>query len=62
MSEQKKSRGKPPGSLKPNAKRKIQKIRWNEEEFDAVQAAAEEAGKDVCSFVREAALARCRKN
>jgi uncharacterized protein (DUF1778 family) len=61
MTDGKRSRGKPPGSLKPNARRVAIKIRWTAEEIEAVKAGAEHAGGDVSSFIRAAALDRCRK-
>lgn len=61
MTEGKRSRGKPPGSLKENARRVAIKIRWTEEEIETVKAGAERAGEDVSSFIRAAALGRCRK-
>jgi uncharacterized protein (DUF1778 family) len=60
MNENKRSRGRQPGSLKPNARRVAIKIRWTEEEIEEVRAAAGRAGEDVSSFVRSAALGRCR--
>ena len=57
----KRSRGRQPGSLNPNARRVAIKIRWTEEEIEAVKAAAERAAEDVSSFIRFAALDRCRK-
>jgi uncharacterized protein (DUF1778 family) len=59
--KEKRGRGKPPGSLKPNARRVAIKIRWTAEEIEAVKDAASQAGEDVSSFVRAAALDRCRK-
>jgi uncharacterized protein (DUF1778 family) len=59
--EKKKSRGKPPGSLKENARRVAIKIRWTAGEIEEVREAAERAGEDVSSFIRAAALVRCRK-
>lgn len=59
--EKKRSRGKPFGSTKPNARRIAMKIRWTEEEVARVKDAAEQAGEDVSSFVRNAALSRCPK-
>lgn len=61
MSDQKRSRGKPPGSLKPNARRVAIKIRWTAEEVEEVKAAADAEGEDFSNFVRTAALSRCRK-
>lgn len=62
MSEEaKKRRGKPSGTLKPDARRIAIKLRWTEEEIEAVKAAASAAGEDVSHFIRSAALARCRK-
>jgi len=61
MVEAKKSRGKPPGSLKENARRVAIKIRWTAGEIEEVKAAAELVGEDVSSFIRAAALGRCRK-
>lgn len=60
MTEAKKGRGKPPGSLKENARRVAIKIRWTEAEIETVKAGAERAGEDVSSFIRAAALGRCR--
>lgn len=57
----KKGRGKPPGTLKPNARRMAIKIRWTAEEIEEVKAGASAAGEEVSHFVRSAALARCRK-
>ncbi len=57
----KRSRGKPAGSLKENARRVAIKIRWTAGEIEEVRAAAEQAGEDVSSFIRAAALGRCRK-
>lgn len=57
----KRSRGKPPGSTKENARRVAMKIRWTEEEVEAVKDAAARVGENVSSFVRFAALDRCRK-
>jgi len=57
----KRSRGKPPGSRKIDARRVAVKIRWTEAEVETVKAAAELAGEDFSAFVRAAALARCRK-
>jgi uncharacterized protein (DUF1778 family) len=59
--ETKKGRGKPPGSLKENARRIAMKLRWTEEEIEAVRLAAHAAGEDVSHFIRSAALARSRK-
>ena len=61
MAEIKRSRGKPAGSLKPNARRVAIKIRWTAEEIEAVRAAADRAGEDVSHFIRAAALERSRK-
>lgn len=60
-SEEKRGRGKPFGSTKANARRVAMKIRWTEAEVDEVKGAAEREGEDVSSFVRNAALSRCRK-
>lgn len=57
----KRSRGKPLGSLKKDARRVAIKIRWTEAEIEAVKAGAERAGEDVSAFIRAAALGRCRK-
>ena len=59
--ESKKGRGRPPASLKPDARRIAMKLRWTEEEIEAVKVAASAAGEDVSHFIRSAALARCRK-
>lgn len=59
--ETKRSRGKPLGSTKLNARRVAIKIRWTEAEIEAVKEAAEKAGEDVSSFIRAASLGRCRK-
>lgn len=59
--ESKKGRGRPPASLKPDARRIAMKLRWTEEEIKAVKTAAHAAGKDVSHFIRSAVLARCRK-
>ena len=59
--EAKRGRGKPPGTLKQNARRIAIKLRWTEEEIEAVKAAASAAGEDVSHFIRSAALARSRK-
>lgn len=61
MSDQKKGRGRPPASLKPDARRIAMKLRWTKEEIEAVRLAAHAAGEDVSHFIRSAALARCRK-
>jgi uncharacterized protein (DUF1778 family) len=61
MSEEKRGRGKPPGSLKPNARRVAIKIRWTDAEVERIRAAAARSGEDFSSFVRAAALARCKK-
>lgn len=61
MAETKRSRGAPRGSRKKNARRVAMKIRWTEGEIARVKAGAERAGEDVSSFVRNAALDRCRK-
>jgi len=37
------------------------KIRWTEAEVEQVREAAGREGEDVSSFVRNAALGRCRK-
>lgn len=60
MEEKKKGRGRPPASLKPDARRIAMKLRWTEEEIEAVKAAASAAGEDVSHFIRSAALARSR--
>ena len=57
----KKSRGRPPGSLKPEARRITMKLRWTEEEIEAVKAAASAAGEYVSHFIRLAALVRIRE-
>lgn len=59
--EEKKGRGRPPASLKPDARRIAMKLRWTVEEIEAVRLAAYAAGEDVSHFIRSAALARCRK-
>lgn len=59
--ETKKGRGRPPASLKPDARRIAMKLRWTEEEIEAVRLAAHAAGEDVSHFIRSAALARSRK-
>ena len=59
--ESKKGRGRPPASLKPDARRIAMKLRWTEEEIEAVRLAAHATGEDVSHFIRSAALARCRK-
>jgi uncharacterized protein (DUF1778 family) len=61
MAETKRSRGRQPGSLKKDARRVAMKIRWTEDEIETVKEASERAGEDVSSFVRSAALDRCRK-
>jgi uncharacterized protein (DUF1778 family) len=61
MTDGKKRRGKPLGSLKPNARRVAIKIRWTVAEVEAIKAAAEQAGEDFSAFVRAAALGRCRE-
>ena len=61
MSETKRSRGRQPGSLKKDARRVAMKIRWTEAEVEAVREAATNADEDFSSFVRHAALDRCRK-
>lgn len=61
MEETKKGRGRPPASLKPDARRVAMKLRWTEEEIEEVRLAAHAAGEDVSHFIRSAALARCRK-
>ena len=61
MGETKRGRGKPPGTLKQDARRIAIKLRWTEEEIEAVKAAASAAGEDVSHFIRSAALARSRK-
>lgn len=61
MEEAKKGRGRPPASLKPDARRVAMKLRWTEEEIEAVRLAASAAGEDVSHFIRSAALARSRK-
>lgn len=60
-SEPKKGRGRPPASLKPDARRISMKLRWTEEEIEAVRLAAQASGEDVSHFIRSAALARSRK-
>jgi uncharacterized protein (DUF1778 family) len=37
------------------------KLRWTEEEIEAVRLAAHAAGEDVSHFIRSAVLARSRK-
>jgi len=59
--EVKKGRGRPPASLKPDARRIAMKLRWTEEEIEAVRLAAHAAGEDVSHFIRSAALARSSK-
>ena len=59
--EEKKGRGRPPASLKPDARRVAMKLRWTEEEIEAVRLAAHAAGEDVSHFIRSSVLARCRK-
>jgi uncharacterized protein (DUF1778 family) len=59
--ETKKGRGRPPASLKPDARRIAMKLRWTEEEIEEIKAAALAAGEDVSHFIRSAALARCSK-
>lgn len=59
--ETKKGRGRPPASLKPDARRIAMKLRWTEEEIEAVRLAAHAAGEDVSHFIRSAALTRSRK-
>ena len=59
--EEKRGRGKPPGTLKHDARRIAMKLRWTEEEIEVVKAAAIAAGEDVSHFIRSAALARSRK-
>ena len=61
MAEGKRSRGKPLGSRKINARRVAVKIRWTEAEVELVRAAADLAGEDFSNFVRSSALARSRK-
>lgn len=57
----KKGRGRPPASLKIDARRIAIKLRWTEEEIEIVRIAAAAAGEDVSHFVRTAALERCRQ-
>jgi len=45
--EVKKGRGRPPASLKPDARRIAMKLRWTEEEIEAVRLAAHAAGEDA---------------
>lgn len=59
--ETKRGRGRPPASLKLDARRIAMKLRWTEEEIEAVRLAAHAAGEDVSHFIRSAALARSRK-
>ncbi len=59
--ETKKGRGRPPASLKPDARRIAMKLRWTEEEIKAVRLAAHAVGEDLSHFIRSAALARSRK-
>lgn len=50
--------GKPPGSIKPDARRVAIKLRWKESEIAVVKAAAEAAGEDLSHFIRQGALDR----
>jgi len=59
--EAKRGRGKPLGTLKPDARRVAIKLRWTAEEMETVKSAALVAGEDVSKFIRVATLARCRK-
>jgi uncharacterized protein (DUF1778 family) len=53
----KKGRGRPPASFKPDARRIATKLRWTEEEIEAVRAAASAIGEDVSHFIRSVTLA-----
>jgi len=59
--ETKKGRGRPPASLKIDARRIAIKLRWTEEEIEAVRLAAHAAGEDVSHFIRSATLAKVQE-
>ena len=58
--EEKKGRGRPPASLKTDARRVCMKIRWTQEEIDAVRYASHDSGENVSEFIRNAAVARAK--
>lgn len=60
--ETKKRRGKPPGTLKQDARRIAMKLRWTEIEIEAVRLAAHTAGEDVSHYIRTAALTRAQRD
>jgi antitoxin component of RelBE/YafQ-DinJ toxin-antitoxin module len=62
MSEQaKKGRGKPPGSLKPDAMRATLKLRISDEDLANAHRVADLLGEDISEFVRVAIRQRCKK-
>ncbi len=57
MTQDKKTRGRPP--MEDRSKlRKFRGMRFSDEEYDRVRALAEKAGLSVSAFVRERALAK----
>lgn len=61
ISETKRGRGRPLGTLKDDARRITTKLRWTEGEIESVKAASFEASESVSRFIRTAAIARSNR-
>ena len=59
--EEKRGRGKPPGSLKPDAMRATLKLRLPDDLLADAHGAANQLGEDISEFVRVAIRNRCKK-
>lgn len=56
-----KSRGRPPGSKSEKPRELTKRQRWTVEEWAEVEKASVAADETPSDFIRNAALARCRK-
>jgi hypothetical protein len=61
MTDEKRGRGKPLGSKKEHARELTKRQRWTAEEWAEVENSAAAADETPSDFIRNAALARCRK-
>jgi len=61
MSEEKKNKGRPLASLKPDSMRATLKLRLSDEDLANAHRVANLLGEDISEFVRVAIRQRCKK-